>query len=206
MTVGVIVAMEREVEALKKSGFSGNVVCSGIGKVNAAIAATELILTAKPDYIINTGCAGSVVSSVKVRDFVVASQTIFHDIWCGPQTAKMFSIPERFDADSFLIEAAEKAFQGCKYHKGLIATGDQFFVSLEEDQRLLRQNPDTLACDMESAAIAQVCNHYNVPFLSLRAISDEHTSDDVQRQSYKQYWDSINNKSFEVLNKLIDIL
>ena len=30
--------------------------------------------------------------------------------------------------------------------------------------------------------------------------------DDVQRQSYKQYWDSINNKSFEVLNKLIDIL
>ena len=44
MKIGVIVAMESEYEALLNAGVE-NVVKAGIGKVNAARATAELILT-----------------------------------------------------------------------------------------------------------------------------------------------------------------
>ena len=56
MKIGVIVAMESEYEALLNAGVE-NVVKAGIGKVNAARATAELILTERPDCIINSGVA-----------------------------------------------------------------------------------------------------------------------------------------------------
>ena len=47
MKVGVIVAMESELRSLRDSGVEAYL--SGIGKVNAARCATELILRHKPD-------------------------------------------------------------------------------------------------------------------------------------------------------------
>ena len=51
--------MESEYEALLNAGVE-NVVKAGIGKVNAARATAELILTERPDCIINSGVAGGI--------------------------------------------------------------------------------------------------------------------------------------------------
>eukprot|EP00122_Pirum_gemmata_P021143 Pgem_evm1s19721 len=55
---------------------------------------------------------------------------------------------------------------------GKIATGDSFVSSVEQTQNLLKGQPNAIACDMESAAIAQICEDYNVPFCIVRTISD----------------------------------
>ena len=52
MKTGLIVAMTSEYEALRRAGVTG-VIKSGIGKADAARAATEFILTEHPDCIIN---------------------------------------------------------------------------------------------------------------------------------------------------------
>ena len=49
MKAGVIVAMRREYDALKRSGIA-SATMSGIGKVNAAAAATEMILSDRPEH------------------------------------------------------------------------------------------------------------------------------------------------------------
>ena len=45
---------------------------------------------------------------------------------------------------------------------GLIATGDTFISSTQQTQTLIDGQPDVLACEMEGAACAQVCDDYDV--------------------------------------------
>ena len=55
----------------------------GIGKVNAAVGAVELIRTFQPDCIISTGVAGGIDKCLKVMDVVASAQIVYHDVWCG---------------------------------------------------------------------------------------------------------------------------
>ena len=49
-----------------------------------------------------------------------------------------------------------------KVHQGVIATGDQF-ISSESYVKELQDKFNALACEMEGAAVARVCDQYNVP-------------------------------------------
>ena len=207
MKKGLIVAMTSEYEALRRAGVTG-VIKSGIGKADAARAATEFILTEHPDCIINSGCAGGVGAGLHVCDIVVGSQTAYHDVWCGEGNlpGQVQGLPQRFDADPALLRAALSLQTAQPVRSGLICTGDQFLTSPEDDARVLGIYPDALACDMESAAIAQVCRHYGVPFLSFRMISDVHGSGQDATALYKDFWQKVADDSFSFLKLLIDKL
>ncbi len=207
MKKGLIVAMTSEYEALRRAGVTG-VIKSGIGKADAARAATEFILTEHPDCIINSGCAGGVGKGLRVCDIVVGSQTAYHDVWCGEGNlpGQVQGLPQHFDADPALLRAALSLQIDQPVHSGLICTGDQFLTSPEDDARVLGIYPDALACDMESAAIAQVCHHYGVPFLSFRMISDVHGSGQDATALYKDFWTKVADDSFAFLKLLIDKL
>ena len=207
MKKGLIVAMTSEYEALRRAGVTG-VIKSGIGKADAARAATEFILTEHPDCIINSGCAGGVGKGLHVCDIVVGSQVAYHDVWCGEGNlpGQVQGLPQRFDADPALLRAALSLQIDQPVHSGLICTGDQFLTSPEDDARVLGIYPDALACDMESAAIAQVCHHYGVPFLSFRMISDVHGSGQDATALYKDFWTKVADDSFAFLKLLIDKL
>ena len=56
--------------------------------------------------------------------------------------------------------------------KGLVATGDQF-ISDENSLRNMRKSIEgLLAVEMEGAAVAQVCEQENIPWVVIRVISD----------------------------------
>ncbi|SKC50901.1 adenosylhomocysteine nucleosidase [Bacteroidales bacterium WCE2004] len=207
MKKGLIVAMTSEYEALRRAGVTG-VIKSGIGKADAARAATEFILTEHPDCIINSGCAGGVGAGLNVFDIVIGGQTAYHDVWCGEGNlpGQVQGLPQRFDADPALLRAALTLQTALPVRSGLICTGDQFLTDPEDDARVLEIYPDALACDMESAAIAQVCHHYGVPFLSFRMISDVHGSGQDATALYKDFWAKVADDSFSFLKLLIDKL
>lgn len=207
MKKGLIVAMTSEYEALRRAGVTG-VIKSGIGKADAARAATEFILTEHPDCIINSGCAGGVGAGLNVFDIVIGGQTAYHDVWCGEGNlpGQVQGLPQRFDADPALLRAALSLQTSQPVRSGLICTGDQFLTDAEDDARVLEIYPDALACDMESAAIAQVCLHYGVPFLSFRMISDVHGSGQDATALYKDFWTKVADDSFSFLKLLIDKL
>ena len=207
MKTGLIVAMTSEYEALRRAGVTG-VIKSGIGKADAARAATEFILTEHPDCIINSGCAGGVGAGLNVFDIVIGGQTAYHDVWCGEGNlpGQVQGLPQRFDADPALLRAALSLQAAQPVRSGLICTGDQFLTDAEDDARVLEIYPDALACDMESAAIAQVCLHYGVPFLSFRMISDVHGSGQDATALYKDFWTKVADDSFSFLKLLIDKL
>lgn len=215
MKIGIIVAMEKELRQLQTLFNDGDVVVEqcGIGKVNAAIGAAEMIRQHHPDAIISSGCAGGCGEGIQVQDVVVSNQLAYHDVYCGTAIGhsvygQVQGMPARFDADSALLhQALEMAHQqqASRIVPGLIVTGDWFVDSREKMQQIVDLFPDAIAVDMESAAIAQTCFIYKVPFVSFRVISDVPLSDH-QASQYHDFWDHIAEQSFQTTRTFVENL
>lgn len=181
----------------------------GIGKVNAAIGATRLIREQGVEAIISTGVAGGASTDLSIRDVVVATQTCYHDVYCGSEVAygQVLGSPARFDADPLLLQKALdlRVNDKLNIHFGLTVTGDWFVDSKEKMRSILAHFPNALAVDMESAAIAHACALEGVPFLSFRIISDIPLSDD-KAQQYFDFWDTLADSSFAITKALIEAL
>ncbi len=223
MKIGIIVAMDKELElllnyidgckAFETNGYRIHVghigdtqvvaMPCGIGKVNAAMGAVTMIEHFHPDVVINSGVAGGTGSDAGILDVVLASHVAYHDVWCGPGTewGEASGCPRFFQAPAGADELARQL--GVKH--GLIASGD-IFVSREEDVRhILSLYPDTMAVDMESGAIAQVCYMRGVPMYCLRVLSDTPGSGD-NIAMYENFWTDAPHHTFEAVRRLIGII
>lgn len=180
----------------------------GIGKVNAAVGATQLIARFAPEAIINSGCAGGIDAKLGVMDVVVGTETTYHDVWCGEGNlyGQVQGLPARFAGAEPLLavarEMAEDASIQTKIHTGLICTGDKFITDHAILADIKAQFPDGLAVDMESAAIAQVCHLEKVPFVSFRIISDTPGVDEHWAQ-YENFWSEMAHRSFDITKHFI---
>ena len=172
----MIVAMDKEYRQLRPLFPEDKLILqkSGIATVNAAIQTVEMIRQYKPDCIISSGCAGGNGDDIHLQDVVASSELTYHDVYCGKAIdsstvyGQVQGLPALFQADPYLLEKAKLA--GAK--PGLIVTGDWFVDSKEKMREIIGHFPEAKAVDMESAAIAQVCHIYKVPFISFRVISD----------------------------------
>ncbi len=225
MTIGIIVAMEKELQLLLPSiaglkdetidGFKfytgtieGRSVCAakcGIGKVNAAIGTATMINNFTPDLIINTGVAGGAGGGASVLDVVVAERIAYHDVWCGPgtQEGEAAGCPRFFTPPAQILDLP--ALSNSEVKKGLVCSGDRFISTPEEVSRIRSIYPDAMAVDMESAAIAHVCELKKVPFLCIRVISDTPGADDNIAQ-YENFWEDAPRGTFAVLSTLLSEL
>ncbi len=174
----------------------------GIGKVNAALGSAALINTFSPDCVISTGVAGGIDCSLNVMDVVVSQTVVYHDVWCGDgnEYGQVQGLPAMYEGAKSLCEEALKLNekQRTRIHAGLICTGDQFITDRKELDVIKSHFPQGLAVDMESAAIAQTCYIYNVPFVSFRIISDTPGNTTNHASQYADFWGEMANRSFEV--------
>lgn len=178
------------------------VMKSGIGKVNAALAASAMIDRYHPALIINSGVAGGTGHGAKILDVVVGNKVAYHDVWCGPGTkwGQAAGCPEYFECPSFIRELP--CLQQPEIVHGLICSGDIFVSHKEDLDRIRHRFPDVDAVDMESAAIAQTCYLADVPFVAVRVISDTPGEADNIRQ-YENFWEDAPRRTFHILEKLV---
>lgn len=226
MKIAVIVAMEKEFRQLRtlladasEEDFGGTkFVCGnmagnevvmmqcGIGKVNAAIGTTRMILHYSPDLVISTGVAGGADVSMNVMDVVVSTECVYHDVYCGKecQFGQIMGQPARFVSPADVVEKASKIkHEGGEIHAGLIVTGDWFVDSKEKMQSILDKFPEAKAVDMESCSIAQTCHACGVPFVSFRIISDIPLKD-TDASQYFDFWERMAEGSFEVTKNFLE--
>ena len=198
--IGIISALKIEAEGLKalmenaevtkKAGlefvsgkiFDKDVVLleSGSGKVNAAVGTQIMIDLYKPDVIINSGIAGSLVKDLLIGDIVISSDCVEHDInrtaLEEPRGQIWFTDEKRIDipADQ---EVSEKLAECCsglgsRVRIGRVATGDMFIV-YRRQREFIALEFGALCCEMEGGAVGHVCYMNGVPFTILRSISDD---------------------------------
>lgn len=151
-------------------------VC-GIGKVFAALCAQTMILHYQPQAIINTGVAGTLTDALTIGSIAVSSAVVQHDMDTSPLGDPIGLISGinkvELPADRLLtgqLSACAKVM-GIKTATGVIASGDQFVASAER-KAFIAEHFKAIACEMEGAAVGQVCYVNKVPFCVLRAISD----------------------------------
>ncbi len=195
--IGIIGAMTLEIEGLRAlmsekeektvSGIkfvSGSLenqrvvtAVSGIGKVFAAICTEAMILEYNPDVIINTGVAGTLTDKLSIGDIAVAKNVVQHDMDTSPLGDPRGLISGinviYIDADENTSERLSKAAGELKINTvcATVASGDQFIASAEK-KKDITESFNAVACEMEGAAIGQVCYVNGKPFAVLRAISD----------------------------------
>ena len=90
-------------------------------------------------------------------------------------------------------------------HEGLTVTGDWFVDSKEKMREIIGKFPEAKAVDMESAAIAQTCHIFNIPFISFRIISDIPLRD-TDASMYHNFWSTIAENSFQITRNFIESL
>ena len=227
MKIGIITAMSSEQKQLanqlenpterKKGPFTytegtikNNTIIlmqCGIGKVNAAAGAVEMIRNFAPDCIISTGVAGGIDSCLNVMDVVVSSRIVYHDVWCGEGNAygQIQGLPLYFTGNETLFQCAISLDTETAIHGGLICSGDKFITDRQELETIKANFPEGLAVDMESASIAQVCHLYEVPFISFRIISDTPGAEKHLEQ-YKNFWGEMADRSFHVTEAFLKAL
>lgn len=210
--LGIIGAMEEEVEKLKSEmteiqvqtkaamdfyqgklrGKEVVIVCSGIGKVNAAVCTQILADDYQADGIINTGIAGSLKSEINIGDIVISTDAVQHDMDAEAFGYQKGQIPRMdtwsFPADEHLAEVAEasckKILPELGVFRGRIASGDEF-VAKRERKDAIAQEFQAYCCEMEGAAIAQTAYLNRIPFVIIRAISDK--ADDSANMDYPTF-------------------
>lgn len=209
---GIIGAMDEEVATLKDAMTEKNIIsvagmefhegkldgrdvvvvrCS-VGKVNAAACAQILISVFGVDQIINTGVAGSLNADIDIGDIVVSTDAVQHDMDATVLGFARGEIPYSevsvFPANEEMrksaMQAVREAAASIHAFEGRVCSGDQFVASREQKEFLISEFGG-LCCEMEGAAIAQVCCLNEVPFVIIRAISDK--ADDSEEMSYVEF-------------------
>jgi adenosylhomocysteine nucleosidase len=171
-------------------------VFSRWGKVAAASTVATLINLFNINQLIFTGVAGAISEKLNIGDIVIGKKFYQHDMDARP-FIQQFEIPmldiDHFEADFGLItDAYEKLkvaiennllydnahptytsiLKNQQVHIGDIASGDQFISNETTRENLIKHFPDLFCVEMEGAAVAQVCFEFNIPFITIRVISD----------------------------------
>ncbi len=173
------------------------VVFSHWGKVAASITATTLITQFGVKEIIFTGVAGAITDSLSIGDIVVGNNLYQHDMDASPiierheipllGRSEIAASPVIQDklilaTNNFLqldfprdIGPAAKTQFNIDKPVGIIAdiaSGDQFVSQSTHATDILTRLPNVACVEMEGAAVAQVCQAFDVPFGLVRTISD----------------------------------
>lgn len=182
--IAIIVALEKEAKnfieknnltrtasvASKKvyTGVIGghNVVLavSGIGKVSAALCSQAIIDKYSPNVLINFGTVGGFGDKVSAKNYYAVDKCCQYD----------FDVSDLDDVPVGYIQDYDTVFfdvKTCDFlEKRSLATSDKFTCK-EKDVKTVN-NLGCSLCDMEGAAIAQVCASNAVPLYIVKGVTD----------------------------------
>lgn len=198
----------------KLNGEDVVMVQAGIGKVLSANYTAALLNNFTVKGVAFTGIAGGVGDDVNVMDMVIGTGLVQHDYgtetnkgfeWNGEAAAdeKTGVIPVDATLSKIAYNAACDVLGSGKVHQGIIATGDQF-ISSESYVKTLQTKFNALACEMEGASVARVCDQFGVPCTILRCMSDK--ADGIAHDTYAFNYTEASNTSAAVVQEMMKTL
>lgn len=224
-TIGIIGAMDIEIQKLIEkynlvkdkvkdiywAEFNDKrivVAMSGVGKVNSAAMTQYIIDKYEVDAIINSGVAGGISNKLNVMDIVISDYVTYHDFY--PISIMESYVPNKgkIKANSMLVNIANEVVKEMNItnsHYAPICSGDAF-IQDEELKNNIHLRTGAVAVDMESASIAHTCSMNNIPFLSIRTISDMANGgeylEDVAAYKSSEFVANLVTKTFYTLDKI----
>ena len=189
-------------------------VQAGVGKVLSSAYTAALLNNFTVKGVVFTGIAGGVGDEVNVMDMVIGTALVQHDygtetndgfVWNGEAGSNQETgmIPVDAELSQIACNAARAVLGSARVHQGVIATGDQF-ISSESYVKLLQEKFNALACEMEGASVARVCDQFGVPCTVIRCMSDK--ADGIARDTYAFNYTEASNTSASVVEEMMKTL
>lgn len=148
-----------------RGGFTGRdwdirvvVVEAGTGAERARRATQALVDAHTPTWILSAGFSGALHPDLQLADIVIANSIVDTQGEELRVDVRMAPDPER------------------GWHVGRILMANEIVRSVA-DKQLLAEQTDALAVDLESLAVAQVCQRNKTRFMAVRTISDDLSHD-----------------------------
>ncbi len=198
MKIGLLIAIDRELEAFLKSGeerteeqVAGRTVYrtrleghevyavrSGCGEIDASAATMLLIVRYGCALILNFGVAGALEADLKVDDLFAVEKVCHYDFDTSAfdpvKKGQYAEYPDEFiPLDAGMVRLAEGTVPGIR--RIAAASGDKFVE--DRDEKLRLRGMGCGICDMEIAGIARTCERAGVKCLSIKCISDTFDGD-----------------------------
>jgi len=129
---------------------------TGVGGELAATAVSDVIALHHPQWVISAGFAGALDADLRRGHILMADEVV-------DASGRQLNVGLHVDRS-----AAEST---PSLHIGRLVTVDHLIRTRNERLQLATEH-EALACDMETMAVAQVCQQERVRFLSVRIISD----------------------------------
>lgn len=165
---------------------------SGIGIVNASMVTQKLIDIYRVQNILNYGAVGG-TDNVKLFDVIIPRKFYFHDVETPWYPRGQTPGEKPFYLNSFR-----------KTDNINIASGNSFIYK-EKQLKEIQQELNVELFDMESCAIAQVCNKNKIPFFSIKGVSDIISNTKyLEKEEINKNISISSKKSFDKLISLLD--
>ncbi|MDC7227384.1 MAG: 5'-methylthioadenosine/adenosylhomocysteine nucleosidase [Spirochaetales bacterium] len=195
---------EREFISGRLCGKDVVAVQTGVGKILAAAVTQRLIDQFEPEALIMSGIGGSLNPDFRRGDLVIGLECLQHDFDSTAFGFKRGEIPYTdysvIPSDPELVETALRWSGQLK--TGRILTGDQFIDGAHKPEySYLREELEGDIVEMEGAAAGLTAMINRVPFLIVRAVSDN--ADGEARGSYKKFLKSASDRSFALIEFLL---
>ena len=180
---------------LSFDGKQFSLIVCGIGKVNAA-AATVKLIEGGATQIFNAGLCGAISDNLSVGEVVSVSQCIQYDFdLSNLDHCKKGKIPN-MESEFFNLSTLDG------FDFGVCASGDRFSNSEKDKKMLSKMGADIR--EMELAAVAQVCELYNIPLFSVKSVSN--VTGKQSSTSYAKNKDFALSRLFEIAPKILEVL
>lgn len=161
-----------------------DLLVTGIGMVNSTFETTAHLLNhTKPIAIINYGCVGAHCPKLRINDIVIgdASIPIAHTITYNNGEIREFYGVRNFDnistkkfiSDSSLLFISKYIVDKTEisYSVGNVASSDTWNADIKTVD-YMRTLFGTVCEDMESAAIAQISEKLDIPYICIKDVSN----------------------------------
>jgi len=184
------------------------IAVSGVAKVAAALTTTCLFENFTVDGVINIGTAGGLKSEQEVLDVVVSSEVAHHDVDITAFGIKRgFGQRFSYKAEPAFVDVLSKMIDQDTHRVwiGPMVSGDQFIHRQDQVDKIMTDFASANCVEMEAASIAQVCEHYKVPFVVIRSLSDITVRDD-NHLSFEEYLSIAAKRSAQWVYKAIDAI
>ena len=189
---------ENKINATKFFQYQWNdveiiVVECGIGIVNSSMMTQKLIDIFNVSKVLNYGAVGG-TKKFKLFDVLIPQRFYFHDVETPWYPRSQTPGEKQFYTNAF-----------DKTDNVNIASGNSF-VYKKEHLTSIKKDLDVDLFDMEASAIAQVCNKNNIPFFSVKGISDIIDLSNTEKQDINKNISIASKKSFEKLISLFSLI
>lgn len=227
--IGLIFAMKEEITMLKKISknistfnsqfykyfiFTHNnqefvATFSGIGKVNAAGCAVDLIKTFSVKKILNIGSCGSSDKNLNILDVVVLKNNYYLDVDATAFGYEIGQVPQEkpfFNSENNFQKNVKKILKdkNINFYELNGGTSDSF-INKNNYQKIDKELLSKVSCiDMEATAINQIASKNKVDTCFIKVISDSLYYSKSSSEDFKENLKKISSLVYEITKNIVE--